>query len=324
MFQYCRDDANVEFIGCLYKHEMPLDLATLETLGLRDIPRWYREKHNVPSLAHSSPRPQINNGHAARAIQFQPRPVISGAGNVAASASVPRPGTTYVPKPRVAVPTQSRSTIFETPKAPVIQSPAPKKFSNNSSADIGDLMNFDSVPPLPATKSPMDKITEVDEESEDPLKSEYNSHRGMMGSKSPFFGESAETPRSFTSCATTPAQSRIWSPVNDTQTKGDSFNVKSMSDALSAATRKSDGDLSNTQEGLVRFGSEPVKGDRTDLGSLWTSNTTPGQPLTRESTSEEKSMGSWADSECEQESCESLKEVGELKFGYGRHGGVSK
>ncbi|KAJ5544736.1 Zinc finger CCCH-type [Penicillium sp. DV-2018c] len=36
--------------GCLYKHHVPTDLATLHWLGLRDIPRWYREKYNIPSL----------------------------------------------------------------------------------------------------------------------------------------------------------------------------------------------------------------------------------------------------------------------------------
>ncbi|KAJ5172934.1 hypothetical protein N7492_005527 [Penicillium capsulatum] len=36
--------------GCLFKHEMPTDPAMLEKLGLRDIPRWYREKHGVASL----------------------------------------------------------------------------------------------------------------------------------------------------------------------------------------------------------------------------------------------------------------------------------
>lgn len=30
---------------------MPRDASTLEKLGLRDIPRWYREKHNVKSMA---------------------------------------------------------------------------------------------------------------------------------------------------------------------------------------------------------------------------------------------------------------------------------
>ena len=30
--------------GCMYKHEMPLDKATLASLGLREVPRWYREQ----------------------------------------------------------------------------------------------------------------------------------------------------------------------------------------------------------------------------------------------------------------------------------------
>lgn len=40
--------------GCIYKHEMPHDRATLERLGLRDLPRWYREKHNLGSLLGSN------------------------------------------------------------------------------------------------------------------------------------------------------------------------------------------------------------------------------------------------------------------------------
>lgn len=35
--------------GCLYRHEMPLDRSTLEKLGFRDIPRWYRERHQLGS-----------------------------------------------------------------------------------------------------------------------------------------------------------------------------------------------------------------------------------------------------------------------------------
>ncbi|KAJ5448834.1 Zinc finger CCCH-type [Penicillium cf. griseofulvum] len=46
--------------GCLFKHEMPVDMAMIEKLGLRDIPRWYREKYNVPSLLQTSQgRPQL-------------------------------------------------------------------------------------------------------------------------------------------------------------------------------------------------------------------------------------------------------------------------
>ncbi|OQD91153.1 hypothetical protein PENANT_c001G08256 [Penicillium antarcticum] len=38
--------------GCLYKHDMPTQPELLEKLGLRDIPRWFREKHGVESLVH--------------------------------------------------------------------------------------------------------------------------------------------------------------------------------------------------------------------------------------------------------------------------------
>ncbi|KAI5304983.1 hypothetical protein KEM56_005560 [Ascosphaera pollenicola] len=43
--------------GCKFKHEMPMDLATLEKLGHRDIPRWYQMAFKVPSLV----RPALNN-----------------------------------------------------------------------------------------------------------------------------------------------------------------------------------------------------------------------------------------------------------------------
>ncbi|OQE96594.1 hypothetical protein PENNAL_c0001G07567 [Penicillium nalgiovense] len=46
--------------GCLYKHEMPDEKHLIEKLGLRDIPRWYREKYNVKSLLHPNQnRPQL-------------------------------------------------------------------------------------------------------------------------------------------------------------------------------------------------------------------------------------------------------------------------
>ncbi|KAI9881564.1 MAG: hypothetical protein M1830_000128 [Pleopsidium flavum] len=31
--------------GCMYKHAMPLDKETLASLGLREVPRWYREQY---------------------------------------------------------------------------------------------------------------------------------------------------------------------------------------------------------------------------------------------------------------------------------------
>ncbi|KAE8328353.1 hypothetical protein BDV39DRAFT_69748 [Aspergillus sergii] len=78
--------------GCLYKHEMPNDLPTLEKLGLRDIPRWYREKYGIPSLlpnGHSHPRSHASHGQhwkddtvergAMKSIQYPSRLEINGA-----------------------------------------------------------------------------------------------------------------------------------------------------------------------------------------------------------------------------------------------------
>ncbi|KAK2753066.1 hypothetical protein FQN55_005026 [Onygenales sp. PD_40] len=53
IFPYRNTDNTV---GCLFKHEMPQDPAILEKLGLRDIPRWYREKFGVQSLVASTDR----------------------------------------------------------------------------------------------------------------------------------------------------------------------------------------------------------------------------------------------------------------------------
>jgi hypothetical protein len=53
--------------GCLYRHEMPLDRFTLEKLGLRDIPRWYREKHRLGSyLAGGNTVSGINASSATK------------------------------------------------------------------------------------------------------------------------------------------------------------------------------------------------------------------------------------------------------------------
>ncbi|KAJ5898917.1 Zinc finger CCCH-type [Penicillium taxi] len=36
--------------GCVFKHEMPETMEQMNTLGLREIPRWYRDLHGLPSL----------------------------------------------------------------------------------------------------------------------------------------------------------------------------------------------------------------------------------------------------------------------------------
>ena len=58
--------------GCLFKHEMPTDPAMLEKLGLRDIPRWYREKYGVPSMLQLGYTPRIQAPQEPLAIADQP------------------------------------------------------------------------------------------------------------------------------------------------------------------------------------------------------------------------------------------------------------
>ncbi|RVX75553.1 hypothetical protein B0A52_00906 [Exophiala mesophila] len=43
--------------GCIYKHEMPTDLAGLHAVGLQDLPKWYRERYGKGSLL-------VGNGHS--------------------------------------------------------------------------------------------------------------------------------------------------------------------------------------------------------------------------------------------------------------------
>ena len=71
---------------------MPNDLPTLEKLGLRDIPRWYREKYSIPSLlpnGHGHPRSHASHSQhwkddavergAMKSIQYPSRLEINGA-----------------------------------------------------------------------------------------------------------------------------------------------------------------------------------------------------------------------------------------------------
>lgn len=62
-------------IGCLFKHEMPTDPVLLARLGLRDIPKWYREAYGVPSIhdeAYGNYRAQLaaTGQPPMRAIQY--------------------------------------------------------------------------------------------------------------------------------------------------------------------------------------------------------------------------------------------------------------
>ncbi|KAN0075661.1 hypothetical protein V8E54_006931 [Elaphomyces granulatus] len=73
-------ECDYEQQGCRFKHEMPTDLKTLEVLGLRDIPLWYREKYKLPSLLpfnHDS-QPLTGDGNrfsaASNVVQSPDRP----------------------------------------------------------------------------------------------------------------------------------------------------------------------------------------------------------------------------------------------------------
>ncbi|PGH08441.1 hypothetical protein GX51_01268 [Blastomyces parvus] len=76
--EYCsywirRGECDYSQQGCLFKHDMPRDLETLGRLGLRDIPRWYREKYKVKSIAVSDgPDSRTNAGRGWR--QTTPMP----------------------------------------------------------------------------------------------------------------------------------------------------------------------------------------------------------------------------------------------------------
>ncbi|OXV11686.1 hypothetical protein Egran_00555 [Elaphomyces granulatus] len=81
-------ECDYEQQGCRFKHEMPTDLKTLEVLGLRDIPLWYREKHKLPSLLQSNHDSQPLTGDGNR---------FSTASNVVRSPDRPGPeATAYV------------------------------------------------------------------------------------------------------------------------------------------------------------------------------------------------------------------------------------
>ncbi|KAL4803622.1 hypothetical protein BDV18DRAFT_162642 [Aspergillus unguis] len=93
--------------GCLYKHEMPHDRAMLEKLGLRDIPRWYRDKFNIPSLlpsGHAHPRPQTEANQpwkedvGFKTIQYPSQLGIAAVGeNTELEKTVKQKSPTYLP-----------------------------------------------------------------------------------------------------------------------------------------------------------------------------------------------------------------------------------
>lgn len=68
--EYCsywlrRGECDYAQQGCIYKHEMPEDLETLERLGFRDLPAWYRQIHGMGSLLVNGGRNTPSFGVAA-------------------------------------------------------------------------------------------------------------------------------------------------------------------------------------------------------------------------------------------------------------------
>ncbi|KIW11450.1 hypothetical protein PV08_10750 [Exophiala spinifera] len=59
--------------GCIYKHEMPTDLETLQSVGFTDIPLWYRQRYDLGSLHVENGRNIPSFGVADRANPTPPR-----------------------------------------------------------------------------------------------------------------------------------------------------------------------------------------------------------------------------------------------------------
>ncbi|KAI9932812.1 hypothetical protein ASPWEDRAFT_22577 [Aspergillus wentii DTO 134E9] len=149
--------------GCLYKHEMPTDPAMLEKLGLRDIPRWYREKYSIPSLLpNGGARSQVASGPhwkdeaadrgALKSIQYPSRLGLnSSAENFDAEKNTKQQvkTTPYIPpalQPSATITGHARPAYNATnsPKGPASQKHGPKHTSNPTTKKI-DLLSFDPI-----------------------------------------------------------------------------------------------------------------------------------------------------------------------------------
>ncbi|RMJ23440.1 hypothetical protein PHISP_05693 [Aspergillus sp. HF37] len=145
--------------GCLYKHEMPTDPALLEKLGLRDIPRWYREKYGVPSLLPHGHRSQANNHQAQhwredagpKAIQYPSRVGFNGGGEFhamesdKAQANKHREAANYHYGGGALIPDQPRAytALNNAPKSPMAHRKAPKTLHVQPKAHMPAAGRFD-------------------------------------------------------------------------------------------------------------------------------------------------------------------------------------
>ncbi|KAE8349868.1 hypothetical protein BDV28DRAFT_151486 [Aspergillus coremiiformis] len=156
--------------GCLYKHEMPNDLPTLEKLGLRDIPRWYREKYSIPSLlpnGHGHPRSHTSHGQhwkddavdrgAMKSIQYPSRLEINGAIDPADMEKTSKQKTTHYissqqPAVGVAGPSRQVYSAASSPKTSANAKHVPKHIPSqiNSLTKRIDLLSFDPLSEYPS------------------------------------------------------------------------------------------------------------------------------------------------------------------------------
>lgn len=157
---------------------MPTDPSMLEKLGLRDIPRWYREKHGVPSIlpGGANARASTNNSQnwrddaadsgTVKSIQYPARLRYNGTTTPSSSdtekASKQKP-TSYVPvlqqnngngttmfpgNPRASYP------AMNPPRSPSSQRHGSRNVASQSMGAPGarkiDLLSFDPLPDYPS------------------------------------------------------------------------------------------------------------------------------------------------------------------------------
>ncbi|THC90443.1 hypothetical protein EYZ11_010102 [Aspergillus tanneri] len=151
---------------------MPRDLATLEKLGLRDIPRWFREKYGIPSLlpsGHGHPRAHGSHGQhwkddtvdrgGVKSIQYPPQLELNGVVDASdAEKNAKQKSPSYAPSQQhsMGLPGPSRSAFpgGSSPKVSINQrhGHGPKHGPNQHSsiAKRIDLLSFDPLPEYPS------------------------------------------------------------------------------------------------------------------------------------------------------------------------------
>jgi hypothetical protein len=128
--------------GCLYRHEMPLDRSTLEKLGLRDIPRWYREKHRLGSyLAGGNTMSSIN-------LSSTTEPNLMERDWRSHPVEVSLDGTSRKPEKRAELPTASNTspTGKRSTKPNTSHSVPPKQAVSSPKRVVSDLKPATSTP----------------------------------------------------------------------------------------------------------------------------------------------------------------------------------